>query len=99
MAFWYRGRQIKASLDDPRDWYVYRIKAKGCPVLYIGITTDTKRRFRQHQESFNGIRKLRMKKMTGPLQHVDARKVEIDLHRIYPHARKISTAWDYYRGL
>ena len=52
MAIWYRGRQIKASPYDKRKWYVYRVRAKGILVLYIGIALKPKKRFKEHKKRF-----------------------------------------------
>ena len=93
MAIRYRGRLIKADPNDPREWWVYCVGAKGCPVLYIGISTDPIRRFKKHKKRFKGApQPLSLSVYTGPLQHVEARRTEIDMHIEYPHARTVRTA-------
>ena len=90
---WYRGRIIKASPDDTRSWYVYCVGANGVPVLYIGISTDPKRRFEVHKERFKEApQPLTLQVWDKPLQHIQARRMEIDLHEKYPHARTVATA-------
>ena len=93
---WYRGRIIKANPDDVRDWYVYCVGANGVPVLYIGISTDPKERFEKHKERFeHAPQPLDLRIWEQPLQHIEARRLEIDLHIKYPHAKTITTALNY----
>ena len=55
------------KLTGASDWFVYLIRTKA-GVLYTGISTDPKRRLRQHQgEIVGGAKALRGK---GPLQLV-----------------------------
>ena len=92
----YKGRLIKANPDDPRKWYVYCIGCEGYPVLYIGISTDPERRFQKHRERFkNAPQPLTLKVHPKSYQRVAARRLEIDLHEKYPHARTVTTALDH----
>ncbi len=96
MAIRYRGRLIKADPNDPREWWVYRVGAKGIPVLYIGISTDPIRRFKSHKNRFRDApQPLSLSVDTGPLQHVEARRLEIDLHIEHPHARTTRTVSEF----
>ena len=92
----YKGRLIKADPADPRRWYVYCVGAEGCPVLYIGISTNPKRRFKKHMERFKEApQPLSLWVYRKSLQHVEARRKEIDLHTRYPHARTVATALEH----
>ena len=92
----YKGRLIKADPDDPRHWYVYCVGAGGCSVLYIGISTNPARRFQAHIDRFKEApQPLSLKVHPKVLQHVTARRMEIDLHTKYPHARTVTTALEY----
>ena len=96
----YKGRLIKADPDDPRDWYVYCVGAKGCPVLYIGIATDPTKRFTKHMERFKEApQPLSLKVHPKALQRVAARRMEIELHVKYPHARTVTTALEHLLAL
>lgn len=93
---WYRGRIIKASPDDVRDWYAYCVGANGVPVLYIGISTKPLRRFRAHMKRFEfAPQPLALHIWEPSLKHIEARRLEIDLHIKYPHAKTITTARNY----
>jgi predicted GIY-YIG superfamily endonuclease len=97
---WYRGRLIKASPYDRRDWYVYCVEALGIPVLYVGISTDPDRRFEAHIERFKWApQPLGLWVYDEVFSHVEARRMEIDLHIEYPHARTIQSVWEYVHGV
>ena len=92
----YKGRLIKANPNDSRSWYVYCVGAKGCPVLYIGISTDPAKRFEKHKVRFKEApQPLSLREHPHALQHVVARRLEIDLHEKYPHARTTTTALEH----
>ena len=92
----YKGRLIKADPNDPRDWYVYCVGAEGCPVLYIGISTNPERRFEKHVERFKEApQPLSLRVHRKPLQRVAARRMEIDLHTKYSHACTVTTALEH----
>ena len=92
----YKERLIKADPDDPRHWYVYCVGAEGCPVLYIGISTNPERRFKKHMERFKEApQPLSLRVNREPLQRVAARRMEIDLHTKHPHARTVTTALEH----
>ena len=96
----YKGRLIKADPDDPRHWYVYCVGAKGCPILYIGISTNPERRFEKHKERFKEApQPLSLSVHRKALQHIAARRMEIDLHAEYPHARTVTTALEHLLAL
>ena len=103
MAMYYRGRWIRADSRDKRKrWYVYLISAKRIPVLYIGISTNPAKRFDAHKKrfkfkrerewfGFDKPRKLKLRVLEGPLDHVEARRREIDLHIEHPNAKTRKT--------
>ena len=95
----YKGRLIKADPADPRRWYVYCVGAKGFPVLYIGISPSPSWRFQKHMERFKvAPQPLSLRVNSIGLQRVEARRMEIDLHEKYPHARTVTTALEYLVG-
>ena len=92
----YKGRLIKASPDDKRQWYVYCVGAKDIPVLYIGISPNPQARFEKHKERFKDApQPLSLRVHEKPLQVREARRLEIDLHLKYPHARTRTTAMEH----
>ena len=96
----YKGRLIKADPADPRDWYVYCVGADGCPVLYIGISTNPERRFKKHVERFKEApQPLSLRVHWKALQRIEARRMEIDLHTKYPHVRTVTMALEYLLAL
>ena len=99
MVVKYRGRLIKADPNDARKrWSVYKLSCPGHPVLYFGITTNPHKRLRQHRKRLrrDGVpQPIEMEIIDGYLTHVDARRLEIDLHHEYPHARTYRTVRDH----
>ena len=96
----YKGRLIKANSNDRRNWYVYCVGAPATPVLYIGISTHPYQRFEKHKERFQEApQPLTLRVWNKPLQVIEARRREIDLHEKYPHARTITTALEYLLSL
>ncbi|MCY4475937.1 MAG: GIY-YIG nuclease family protein [Chloroflexi bacterium] len=107
MAIKYRGRWIRADPCDKRKrWYVYLVSAKRIPVLYIGISTDPTKRFNTHKKrfkfkrerewfDFDKPRKLKLRVLDGPLDRVQARRMEIDLHLEHPNAKSRKTVLEH----
>ena len=96
----YKGRLIKADPNDRRNWYVYCVGAPGIPVLYIGISPAPYQRFETHKERFKEApQPLTLRVWGKPLQVIEARRREIDLHEKYPHARTRTTALEYLLSL
>ncbi len=80
------------SSDPPSDWFVYLL-ACGDGSLYTGITTDLARRLEAHAQGrgaryTRGRGPLSLLGSLGPFTHGEALRVEAQLKRLTPAAKR-----------